>query len=186
MPDRQAPDRQALDRQALDALLAKDALRDLATRYARAIDRRDQALLRSVYHDDAIDDHGVVFCDSAALFIARQPEIMAPFAITAHYLCNQSYRIEGDRADGEIYFIAYHRTDAPDGGSHIIASGRYLDNYERRGAEWKIAHRRLVWDSFITLPTEPADLTQLAALGVMGAAADDRSYEALPLMGRGR
>lgn len=172
------------DAAALDALIAKDALRDLATRYARAIDRRDQALLRSVYHDDAVDDHGVVFCDSAALFIAQQPEIMAPFAITAHYLCNQSYRIDGDHADGEIYFIAYHRTDAP--GSHVIVSGRYLDNYERRADVWKIAYRRLVWDSCITLPAAPEDMTQLAALGIMGGSADDRSYDALPLMGRGQ
>ncbi|WP_313805962.1 nuclear transport factor 2 family protein [Sphingobium sp.] len=172
-------------RDAIDMLLAKDALHDLAARYARAIDRRDQLLLRSVYHDDAIDDHGVVFCDSAALFVAQQPEIMAPFAITAHYLCNQSYRIDDDRADGEIYFIAYHRTEAP-GSSHIIVSGRYLDNYERRAGLWKIAHRRLVWDSFITLPAAPADMAQLAALGIMGSAADDRSYDALPLMGRGQ
>lgn len=175
------------DREALlDALLDKEALRDLATRYARAIDRRDQELLRSVYHDDAIDDHGVVFCDGAAVFVARQPEIMAPFAITAHYLCNQSYRLEGNRADGELYFIAYHRTDGEDGGKHVIVSGRYLDNYEKRGGLWKVAHRRLVWDSFITLDAAPDDMAQLAALGIMGGKADDRSYDALPLMGRGR
>lgn len=169
---------------ALDRLLDKEALRDLATRYARAIDRRDQALLRSVYHDDAIDDHGVVFCDKAATFVARQPEIMAPFAITAHYLCNQSYRIEGDKADGELYFIAYHRVDEPT-PQYIIVGGRYLDNYERRAGEWKIAHRRLVWDSFLTLDAVSSDLAQLAALGVVGGKEGDRSYQALPLMGRG-
>lgn len=170
---------------AIDALLDKEALRDLATRYARAIDRRDQDLLRSVYHDDAIDDHGVVFCDSAAVFVAKQPEIMAPFAITAHYLCNQSYRLAGDRADGELYFIAYHRVDQPE-PKHIIVGGRYLDNYEKRADEWKIAHRRLVWDSFITMDAPPDDMAQLAALGDMGCGAEDRSYEALRLMGRGR
>ncbi|MEJ7935346.1 nuclear transport factor 2 family protein [Sphingobium sp. AN558] len=170
---------------ALNALLDREALRDLAMRYARAIDRRDQDLLRSVYHDDAIDDHGLVFCDRAALFVAQLPQLMAPFAITAHHLTNQSYRIEGDRADGELYFIAYHRTDGPD-EKHLIALGRYLDNYERRGGDWKIAHRRLVWDSFITLDAGADDMAQLAALGVMGSAAGDRSYEALPLMGPGQ
>lgn len=170
---------------ALDRLLDKEALRDLAARYARAIDRRDQALLRSVYHDDAIDDHGVVFCDQAAVFVVQQPDIMAPFAITAHYLCNQSYRIENDRADGELYFIAYHRVDGP-APQHIIVGGRYLDNYERRADEWRIAHRRLVWDSFLTLDASSADMTQLAALGIVGGKDDDRSYQALPLMGRGQ
>jgi hypothetical protein len=170
---------------ALDLLLDKEALRDLATRYTRAIDRRDQALLHSVYHDDAIDDHGVVFCDQAAVFIARQPEIMAPFAITAHYLCNQSYRIDGDRADGELYFIAYHRLDEP-APQHILVGGRYLDSYERRTGEWKIAHRRLVWDSFLTLDASASDLAQLAALGIPGGQDEDRSYQALPLMGQGQ
>lgn len=170
---------------ALIQLLDKEALRDLATRYARAIDRRDPDLLRSVYHEDAIDDHGVVFCDHAANFVARQPEIMAPFEITAHYLCNQSYRIDGDRADGEIYFIAYHRTAEVE-AKHLIVNGRYLDNYERRAGNWKIAHRRLVWDAFITLDAAASDLTQLAALGVASTTGDDRSYTALPLMGRGR
>jgi hypothetical protein len=170
---------------ALNRLLDKEALRDLANRYARAIDRRDQALLRTIYHDDAIDDHGVVFCDQAAVFIARQPEIMAPFAITAHYLCNQSYRIDGDRADGELYFIAYHRVDEP-APQHIIVGGRYLDNYERRANEWRIAHRRLVWDSFITLDAAASDMAQLAALGIAGELDQDRSYQALPLMGRGQ
>lgn len=173
------------DEAALQALIDREALRDLATRYARAIDRRDQQLLRSVYHEDAIDDHGVVFCDKAALFVAQQPGIMERFAITAHYLCNQHYRIDGTRADGEIYFIAYHRTGAPK-NEHVIVSGRYLDNYEQRAGEWKIAHRRLVWDSFITLPVSPDDAAQLAALGIVGGCANDRSYNALPLMPRGQ
>lgn len=170
---------------AIDDMLAKDALRDLAMRYCRAIDRRDPDLLRSVYHDDAIDDHGVVFCDSAATFIAKQGEIMAPFALTAHYICNMGWRLDGDRADGELYFLAYHRVDQPV-VRHILVTGRYLDNYERRDGDWKIAHRRLVWDSFITLDAVPADMAQLTALGVAGGTSDDRSYTALPLMGRGQ
>nr|WP_087572904.1 nuclear transport factor 2 family protein [Sphingomonas sp. CDS-1] len=170
---------------AIEALLDKEALRDLATRYSRAIDRRDPELLRSVYHDEAIDDHGVVFCDKATVFIDRQPEVMAQFELTAHYICNSSYRIDHDRADGELYFIAYHRTLGPD-AKQIIVSGRYLDNYEKRDGAWRISHRRLVWDSFVTLDISPDDMAQLAALGIAGGTANDRSYDALPLMGRGK
>lgn len=78
----------------------------------------------------------------------------------------------------------YHRTEAPK-HEHLIVSGRYLDNYEQRAGEWKIVHRRLVWDSFITLPVSPNDAAQLAALGIVGSGADDRSYAALSLMPRG-
>lgn len=170
---------------AIDALLARDALRDLAMRYCRAIDRRDPALLRSVYHDDAIDDHGAVFCDGAATFIAQQDAIMAPFALTAHYICNMHWRLDGDRADGELYFLAYHRVEEPV-ARHLLVTGRYLDNYERRASGWKIAHRRLVWDSVITLDAAPEDMARLAALGITGGTGDDRSYSALPLMGQGQ
>jgi len=37
------------------------ALQDLVQKYSRAIDRRDFALLRTLYHEDAIEDHGGMF-----------------------------------------------------------------------------------------------------------------------------
>lgn len=171
---------------AIDRLIAKDALRDLAARYARAVDRRDLELLRSVYHDDATDEHGVVYVGPASGFIDGFMEIMKGFELTAHYICNSSYRIDGDRADGELYFIAYHRTLGDD-PKHAIVSGRYLDNYECRSGEWRIATRKLVWDSMLTLPVDAADTAQLAALGEPGRWGDgDYSYRTLPLMGRAR
>ena len=42
----------------LQALLDKDAIRDLVTAYCRAADRKDTALMRSLYHPDATEDHG--------------------------------------------------------------------------------------------------------------------------------
>ena len=170
---------------AIDAMLAKDALRDLAVRYARAVDRRDLDLLRSVYHDDATDEHGVVYRGSASGFVDGFMEIMRGFELTAHYICNASYVVDGDGADGELYFIAYHRTLGDD-PKHAMVCGRYLDNYERRDGQWRIARRKLVWDSALTLPVDPADADQLKALGEVGRWGDgDYSYRALPLMGRG-
>ena len=42
-------------------LLDRAELTDLVMRYSRGVDRRDFALIRSTYHDDAIDDHGEMF-----------------------------------------------------------------------------------------------------------------------------
>jgi hypothetical protein len=169
---------------ALQRLIDKDALGEIALRYVRATDRVDPELLGTVYHADAIDDHGVSFAGPASEFIARFPELMAPFELTHHRLSNCSYRIDGDRADGELYFNAYHRTKPPE-PRHLISQGRYLDNYERRDGVWKVAHRRVVWDSVLILDVTDADTAMLHALGVVGAHADDRSYEALQLMRRG-
>lgn len=169
---------------AIDQLIVKDALRELAMRYARAVDRRDLALLQSVYHDDATDEHGTVFSGPASEFIARFAGVMAGFEVTAHHITNTSFRIDGARADGELYFIAYHRTLGDD-AKHITVWGRYLDNYERRDGHWKISSRYLVWDSMRLSDVGADEVAQLAALGEIGAQEDDYSYRVLPLMARG-
>src|SRR5690242_5947713 len=57
----------------IQALLDRQALHDLAMRYAQAIDRRDRELLLSVYHEDAIDHHGTMFEGSPKAFADWQP-----------------------------------------------------------------------------------------------------------------
>ena len=42
------------------ALLDRQAITDALHLYCRAIDRTDEELLASVYHPDAIDDHGIL------------------------------------------------------------------------------------------------------------------------------
>jgi hypothetical protein len=170
---------------ALAALLDKEVLCELAMRYCRAIDRRDPALLATVYHGDAHDEHGTVFDGPASEFVARLEETMAVFELTQHQISSSSYRLDGDRAEGELYFTAYHRTVPPD-AKHVTVRGRYLDRYERRGGEWRIAYRRLVWDSCETVDVLASDTEMLRALGEGGATdGNDYSYRALSLLPRG-
>jgi hypothetical protein len=174
--------------QALQELLDHHALRKLALRYARAIDRRDGELLRSVYHDDAVDEHGTVFRGSPAEFVAAQPELMDGFAVTSHYIMNTLYQVDGDAAQGELYFVAYHRTqenqNAADAAQEIVVGGRYLDHYVRRDGQWKIQRRRLIWDHFTSKPVAPDDLAALQRLGELGSGKNDNSSEFLPLLQR--
>lgn len=167
----------------LQALIDKQALYELAVRYARAIDRRDRNLLLSVYHDDAVDEHGTMFTGGPVAFADWQPEVMKRFEITTHYIMNTAYRLDGDRAEGELHFIAYHRTtDEPP--EDLYVGGRYLDRYERRRGEWRIAHRTLVWDFTRGEPTRPERMDFLRSLGRLGAGANDPSFSLLPLFGR--
>lgn len=166
----------------LDMLATRMALEDLAGRYARAIDRRDMALLRSVYHPDALDEHGTAYQGDVDGFIAAMPGLMANYEVTQHQIHSKVFAIDGDRADGELYFTAYHRVKEP--AQHLVVHGRYLDNYERRQGEWKIAHRRLVWDAIISQDALEKDAQFLDVLGETGKGEGDYSYRCLPLMPR--
>jgi hypothetical protein len=160
---------------ALRELLDHHQLRQLAERYARAIDRRDGALLLSLYHPDAIDEHGTVFEGSPADYVAAQPELMDGFEVTAHYILNSHYAVAGDEAEGELYFVAYHRTRAG-APEEIVVGGRYLDRYQRRGGVWKFQYRRLVWDHYRRAAVAAEDLAALRQLGPQGSGADDPAH----------
>lgn len=164
-----------------ESVIDKMLLRDIAMRYARAIDRRDRELLLSCYHPGAIDHHGAMFHGPIEQYVDWQPEIMAPFAVTAHYVTNTHYEISGDKAEGELYFMAFHRMNEDD--KHVWVGGRYLDKYERRGGEWRIAHRSIVWDFVQSHQTAQDDMAFLRTLGDIGTGAGDVSFAALPLLG---
>lgn len=166
---------------AIDALLDRAALQELASRYARAVDRGDRDLLLSIYHDDAIDHHGADFRGSPPDFAEYVRLATSGFEVTAHYMLNSSYAIEGDAANGEIYFVAYHRAPPPE-CSEIVVAGRYLDRYERRAGVWKIAHRKLAWD-WAHLGAMSAPVLQLLRdRGDGGGRTDDVSRSFLPLL----
>jgi hypothetical protein len=170
--------------EALASLLDKQALYELALRYCRGIDRRDLKLVRSLYHDDAIDDHGAMFRGSADEYVAWLPSVLAGFEATTHAIQNALYVLDGDRAEGELYMLAYHRTPAPD-ARDILIGGRYLDRYERRQGNWKIARRSLALDWCRVVPVNAEDYREFAAGAPLGRAdADDPSYRALTFFAR--
>jgi hypothetical protein len=129
----------------LQVLLDKQALHELVLSYCRACDRRDYTLLRSLYHDDAIDDHGAMFRGPAAAYLEWLPAVLANFEATVHSISNALFVVRGDHAQGELYTTAYHRTFAPQ-ARDIVIGGRYLDRYERRAGVWKFLHRSLALD----------------------------------------
>jgi len=163
----------------LRTLVDKQALRELALTYCRACDRRDFALVRSLYHDDAIDDHGSMFCGSADEYVAWLPSVLSTFEATSHAILNALYVVDGDRAEGEIYTLAYHRTLPPE-AQDVFIGGRYLDRYERRGGAWKIARRSLALDWCRVEPVDTGAYRAFAAGAPLGRPdGSDPSYHAL-------
>ena len=131
----------------LDDIAAELAIRNALARYCRGVDRGDVALLKSVYHPDATDDHGT-FKGNGHDFAEYLVELMDRSTIPSqHHVTNVLIERDGERADVESYVLAFHPIpDGAGGEVHALFGGRYLDRFERRGGEWKIAERRVVMD----------------------------------------
>ncbi len=130
----------------LQQLLDRQAILDLVHTYCRAADRHDHALMRTLYHDDAIDEHGGLFKGLASEFIDRLPEIQAPMEILHHNVTTTNIRFDGHYAEGEIYILAFHRIRTASGPVDLLIGGRYFDRYEKRRNSWKFIHRCAVAD----------------------------------------
>jgi hypothetical protein len=166
-------------------LLDKSALQDLVLRYCRSMDRRDFALARSLYHVDALEDRGDIFRGCVDEFIAWLPQVTAQFELTVHRVFNMLFVVEGDRAEGEIYCEAYHRTHQPD-AREMIVGGRFLDRYERRNGEWKFIYRTSTVDRCNLRPVDVQAYAQFVAKTPAGRPdRTDPSYLAVPLLARG-
>jgi hypothetical protein len=118
---------------------------ELVARVARAIDRCDADLLRTLFHPDATDDHGI-FAGTAAEFIDWVMPLLGSMMRTQHIIGQVLIEVDGDRAAGESYFEAHHAMAGADGDVHMVVAGRYLDRFERRDGRWKISHRQAVYD----------------------------------------
>lgn len=126
----------------LQILLDKQALFELVCRYCRGADRADPELFLSCYLPDAWDDHGK-FKGSPKDFLAHlQKGTMDPATgPVQHCISNAVFDVRGDVAFGECYFQT--RSIGADGIS-VASWGRYVDRFERRNGEWKIAHRQCI------------------------------------------
>jgi hypothetical protein len=126
------------------------AIHDVVVRYCRGIDRRDRELVRDCYWPDATDDHAGAFAGSRDEFVEWVFHVLERFTMTMHVVANHLVEVDGDGADAETYGIAYHRGEPFDDPRRNYTTGfRYLDRFERRDGEWRIAARRvaLEWTS---------------------------------------
>jgi len=143
---------------ALQELVDRAAIHDVLMRYCRGVDRCDEELVRSAFHLDAVDDHGYwkgPGWDFAA-FIVR--DIARRSSATTHAVANELIELHGDAAAVESYVFAY--LCPPGGGAPVVNlfAGRYVDRFERREGEWRIARRTVVHDWSRQLPTTDESL----------------------------
>ncbi len=147
---------------ALARLLAKQEITEVVFRYARAIDRLDEALLRSVFHPGSTHNH---FYQGPSSDVARAAsegdpgdfvrfalEALSIYTHTHHQMGNTLIEFQSDStANVETYFTAFHRMraqgdplaapNAMETEMDYFVAGRYIDRFESRDGAWKITRR---------------------------------------------
>lgn len=121
----------------LREIIDREDIRQVMLRYARGLDRLDNALARSCYWDDAIEDHGH-FVGSPDDFIPWADATTLMFKTTQHGLLNHFCDLQGDDAYCETYYLFTGVAEKP---PHFQSVGRYIDHFQRRNGEWRIANR---------------------------------------------
>jgi hypothetical protein len=162
---------------ALAELLDKQAIAEVLYRYCRGCDRADEQALRSCFHVDCQLRHGG-FSGSATDFCTLAMKIVTPLKACKHLLTNVLIQIDGDVALCESHYLAYHREVHRRRGEEEdhISGGRYLDRFERRNGEWRIAQRVGLIDFERYQPPADRHLEGMPAEQRSGKFPDDELY----------
>ncbi|MFJ9646023.1 nuclear transport factor 2 family protein [Streptomyces sp. NPDC101206] len=169
----------------IDILWSEREIRAVLQRYCRGLDRLDEELAKSAYHDDAHDDRGVIRGNAHDFVEQIIPVLRDAYSGTLHTLHGSTIEVDGDTAGVETYCTAHHVRDA-DGVRRVEQfAGRYVDRFERRDGAWKIARRLVLSDYSLVheVPIDPAEAQAGFNLGRRDR--DDASYQVLPLRGPG-
>jgi hypothetical protein len=131
--------------QELQCLLEREKIRDRIAWLARGEDRRDADLIRAGYWPDSTVDYGIflgTFDEYLAWVVPGSPAI----PVTQHVLGQSVVRLHGTTALAETHVTAYHRITMGDEDRDAVLGGRYLDEMEKRGDDWRIAKRTMLYD----------------------------------------
>lgn len=130
----------------LESLLDREAIRDCLYLYCRGIDRLDEHALRAAYWPDATDNHGA-YKGTAAGFIDMALVKLQQAGRMVHQIGNILIELNGSAAAVESYFTAYQEEkDANGQAIETLLCGRYVDRFEKRQGEWRVAARTVVYD----------------------------------------
>lgn len=150
--------RTVIDENRLQQLLDKQDIYELMCRYCRGVDRMDKELVLSCFWPGAIDVHvgmgGRLHTGTAEQFFDIEWEGFRLFSASQHYLCNMLIEVDGDQAVAETYqFSFYWKAPGDDPALNWQNCNRYLDRFERREGEWRIAARE--FQRNFSLPIRP-------------------------------
>jgi len=150
------------DQYTVERIADRMIIQDVIYKWCRAIDRLDYEGMRRVFHPDATDTHGS-FDGPVDGLIEWVRERHKPIPFSSHRVCNILIEFaKPDLALVETYVLALQEYPAeaknslaqltggqagrPGVGINMLSSSRYVDRFERRNGEWRIAQRKLIMD----------------------------------------
>jgi len=155
-----------------ECIRARFIIQDVIYRLARAVDRRDTAAIKEAYHPDAIDSHGI-FVGGPEEYARFSESRNGTIPFSQHQITNMLIEFASpDLALVETYLLSMQRYSAESGASLAQFAGpeaaaaaarkgidsigchRYVDRFEQRGGQWRIARRTVVfeWRSLLQIP----------------------------------
>lgn len=129
----------------LTELVDRGEIHDVLMRYCRGVDRCDEDVLKSVYHDDSYDDHGYWRGNGHEFATFVVDRLMTANQSTTHSVTNVLIDLDGDSARSESQvMVTLVRRGEPT--MVDLMGARYLDKFTRRDGIWRIAERTVVLD----------------------------------------
>jgi len=128
-------------------------LKDLALQYARCVDSRDGTALAALFVEDGVID-GSGYYTKGQADIAKIPAFLdRRYQATFHAVQNHTLRLDGDRAEGEVYALSHHLRKEPDDSMvDYVMVMRYRDAYVRQPDGWRFRRREILVDWTETRP----------------------------------
>jgi hypothetical protein len=159
---------------AMQHLRDRQEIHDVIIRESRGRDRHDVELIASCYWPEGADEHGPTpFPASDYPEIANKQHV-GMSGMNQHNLANHTCEIQGNVAYCETYTVGTFLS--LDQQTCTIAVGRYMDQLEKRGDEWRILWRRSTVET--AMQGEAAWLNRPAVKGFLKGTRDreDLSY----------
>jgi ketosteroid isomerase-like protein len=120
----------------------RDEITDVLHRYATAIDRKDWALFRTCWTEDATVDYSqfgsIPDVDALTELFRTLHDNMGP---TYHQMSNIVIDVDGDRATVRSYVHAVLTLMPGDPNNWVDAVGHYDDVLVKTADGWRISHR---------------------------------------------
>lgn len=162
-------------RRTIGHLKDRQDILDCIQRECRARDRQDSGQIAGCWWEDGVDEHGPIITHAPDYPARANAGHASNFNMTSHNITNHLCEIDGDVAYcesyviGGLYWLSGERT--------TLAFGRYLDQLERRGGEWRLKTRRCTIE--MSADTNGAWVHSNNVKGFLKAlwSKDDPSYE---------